>query len=410
MTVIQIAGVVIVAVVLLQAIVALLLSARRRAIAIERERIELERFRETSQEILGRVRSERERLESSWNGPRKFVVSSVVEEAKDVRSFYLRPYDGKPIAPYQPGQHVTLRVRIPGVERPVIRCYTLSSVPGDEEYRVSIKRTVRKDGSTPGLVSGHMHQSVSTGSILDVMAPSGEFFLDESGTRPVALIAGGIGITPMISMAETICRSAPGRTVWLFYGARNREGLAMGSRLRELARDNDNLHLVVVLSSPEDGLVAPDDYDETGHISIDLIRRYLGMTNYEFYVCGPPPMMTSVVGGLRDWGVPEENVRFEAFGPASVARPSDEKPVDVEVVFDRTGRTESWKGSGSLLDLAIASGIPVEFGCGAGSCGTCLTAVKEGSVKNVIEPGFIPERGSCLTCVSVPETRVVLDA
>lgn len=409
----QIAGVAVIGGAVVQMTLLLLSSFRRRAVEAERRGLELELFRERSRVWLEIAKSEQDRARLSWSGARKFVVARRVEEAENVVSFYLVPHDRNPIPPFRPGQHLTFRVRIPGQPKPVTRCYSLSDAPGAEHYRVTVKKLVPEAGSPGeyGLVSAYFHDSVHEGDILDVLAPSGHFHLDEESERPVVLIGAGVGITPLASMAASICSNSPHRQVWLFYGVRNRRQHIMRDQLDELVRVHDNLRVITLYSAPDSESVEGEDYVERGHVTVGLLRRHLPSNNFEFYVCGPPAMMQSIVPALEEWGVPDSEIRFEAFGPASVARRSDAVAGEtVEVVFARSGKTVQWAGNGSLLDLATSNDVVLDSGCCAGSCGTCITAIKEGDVRYIIEPGAPTEKGSCLTCVAVPNGRLVLDA
>lgn len=410
----QIAGVTLIGGAILQMALLLVASIRRRAIEEERNRLDLELFRERSRVWLEVAKSEQERARLSWSGARKFVVKRKVDEAENVASFYLEPHDGNPLPPFQPGQHLTFRLRIPGQPRQVTRCYSLSDVPGRNHYRVTVKKLERSSEAgtgSPGLVSGYFHDVVSEGDILDVLAPSGHFHLESESERAVVLIGAGVGITPLASIAGTICSKSTHRPVWLFYGVRNRTQHILKDELEELTKVHDSFRIVTVYSAPEDELALGTDFDETGHVTIDLVRRHLPSNNFEFYVCGPAEMMRSIVSGLEEWGIPKSDIHFEAFGPASVERRSEERRDQrVEVVFARSGKTLEWKGKGSILDLAKENGVPLDSGCCAGSCGTCVTAIQEGSVRYIIEPGASAEQGSCLACVAVPKGRLVLDA
>jgi len=146
----------------------------------------------------------------------------------------------------------------------------------------------------------------------------------------------------------------------------------------------------------------------------------LPSNNFDFYICGPPPMMESLVRDLGAWGVPEDNVHFEAFGPASVARkappataPGTEAATvsGISVEFARSGKTLEWSASdGSLLEFAEAQGIAMDSGCRAGSCGTCKTAVRTGQVDYLDEPSAPMESGSCLPCIAIPKSPISIDA
>ena len=128
-------------------------------------------------------------------------------------------------------------------------------------------------------------------------------------------------------------------------------------------------------------------------------------------------MVASLTTDLREWGVPDADVHLETSGPASVKKKApapenaDAAPMGQVVTFARSSKNVTWDGShDSILELAEANGIELDFGCRAGSCGTCITAVKTGEVGYVEEPGSIPELGSCLACIAVPKTDLALDA
>jgi hypothetical protein len=158
------------------------------------------------------------------------------------------------------------------------------------------------------------------------------------------------------------------------------------------------------------------DYHHAERVGVALFKRLLPSNNYDFFICGPGAMMQSVTDGLKEWGVPDQNVFFEAFGPATVkktpkARATEFTGPTVEVVFSRSGKTVKWKAlHTSLLEFAEEQGVKIEAGCRAGNCGTCLVAIKSGEVEYVSEQGAAPEAGSCLTCICKPKTNLVLDA
>ncbi len=141
----------------------------------------------------------------------------------------------------------------------------------------------------------------------------------------------------------------------------------------------------------------------------------LPSNNYEYYMCGPPPFMTSITEGLAEWGVPDRDVHFEAFGPASAKKtappPAAAGAAEITVTFDKSGTSLTWSAdAGSLLDFAEDNDIQIDSGCRAGNCGTCVTAVKSGEVTYLHEPGEMPDAGTVLTCISVPKGDISLDA
>jgi ferredoxin-NADP reductase len=363
-----------------------------------------------------------DKSQAAWSGFRKFRIEGKVLEAEHCCSFYLAPHDGRPLPPYLPGQYLTFRLQVPGQPREITRCYSLSDSPDHSDYyRVTIKR-IPPPGNVPdappGLVSSHFHDRLQVGDIVDAKAPSGHFHLDVNSRTPVVLVGGGIGVTPALAMLNYLV-SAPGkREVWFFYGVRNGREHILKDYLREIAAQNDNVHLVACYSDPLPDEMAGEDYNFSERVSVDLFKRVLEVNNFDFYICGPPPMMESLTKGLSEWGVPDERIHFEAFGPASVKKVAKAEPAQaaqasgVEVNFVRSNKTVPWaNATGSLLELAEAHGIRIDSGCRAGSCGTCVTAVRDGQVDYPSgKPDFDIEKGSCLACVAVPRSALSLDA
>ena len=369
---------------------------------------------------------------AAWVGYRSFHVERKVPEdaAAQVCSFYLVPEDGKPLATFLPGQFLTFQLDMPsptGGTLALIRCYSLSDAPQASRYRISVKRAIAPVGSqfSPGLSSNYLHDHVEVGSQLQVRAPAGHFHIDRSDA-PVVLIAGGIGITPMLSMLNWCLTEQPGRELWLFYGVRNRAELVMQTQLQALAAQHVNFHLHLCLSDPQAGDLAAHRsgpvHTHRSRVAVALLRRLLPLKPYHFYICGPTPMLQSLVPALEDWGVPEGRIHFEAFGPASIPRSNPastalatshggDKNNTVMVRFARSGKQSAWApGKGSLLAFAESLGIAVNSGCRAGCCGTCQTSIRAGEVVYTQAPDFDPEPGTCLLCVCTPKTAVTLEA
>jgi hypothetical protein len=373
--------------------------------------------------IADRRRIEREKSDLSWNGFRKFEISNKVMEAAGTCSFYLAPHDGKSLPPFEPGQFLTFNLNIPGQAKSVVRCYSLSDSPNHpESYRVTIKRVPPprdRPELPPGLSSNFFLDQLNVGDIVDVKAPSGHFFLDMSSHKPIVLIGGGVGLTPVLSMLNAVVESGSQRETHFFYGVVCGADHAFKEHLQKIARENENIHLHVCYSHPTDDDVEGEDYQHGERVSVDLFRRLLASNNYEFYLCGPPPMMNALVEGLEAWKVPEKYVHFEAFGPASVKKKLDgaiqEAASDgpaLNVKFARSDKSVSWNPeAGSILELAEANGVVnISASCRTGNCGSCITAIKEGEVEYLNPPGSPAEDGSCYTCISVPKSDLVIDA
>jgi hypothetical protein len=266
------------------------------------------------------------------------------------------------------------------------------------------------------LASSFFCDRVHEGDILDVKAPGGHFALDLEHEKPVVFIAGGVGVTPMLSMVNAVAETGSKREVWFFYGVRNRSEYIQMDHLMKLTAKHENIRLHVCVSDPAETGAAEDPNLHKERVSVDLLKRLLPSSNYDFFICGPPGMMKSLTDGLKEWGVPRENVLFEAFGPASLKAPAakaetETKVAEVEVEFSRTGKRCRWKPEfASLLDLAEANGVQIDAGCRAGNCGTCMVAIKSGKVEYVMQQGAVPEDNSCLTCIAKPKESLVLDA
>ncbi len=347
----------------------------------------------------------------AWEGWREFRVARRAYEdiAGQVCSFYLAPLDGKPLPAFLPGQFLTFRLDVAepacGGSKSIVRCYSLSDRACPEHYRISIKRV------PAGLASNHCHDHVREDAILAVKAPSGHFHLDVNGDGPVVLVAGGIGITPIFSMLSAALAARPEREIQLFYGVRDGSEMVMRARLDELAQRHANLRLHVCFSRPGPDDVQGRDYRHQGRVDIDRLRLELKIKPYQFYVCGPAPMMETLVPALADWGVAAARIHYEAFGPAMVTRraPEPEAGSALAVTFSRSGRRLDWQ-AGSLLELAEAGGVKVESGCRSGCCGACQTSIESGEVAYEQLPEFDVVPGSCLLCLAKPRTDLVLAA
>ena len=140
----------------------------------------------------------RMQADAARNQWRPFRVAKIRDESSVIRSFYLEPADGMAQASFQAGQFLTVRATPKDAQKPQTRTYTLSSAPGDDMYRISVKR---EEG---GAMSTHLHDSVQVGDLLETKAPKGAFYLDANERRPAVLIAAGVGITPIMSMARHV--------------------------------------------------------------------------------------------------------------------------------------------------------------------------------------------------------------
>ena len=356
----------------------------------------------------------------AWDGWREFrVVRREYEDrAHSLCSFHLEPVDGAPLPPSVPGQFLTVLVPV-SAARTLTRCYSLSGGPNASSYRISVKRVLPPAGRPelpPGACSNHLHDRLHVGDVVRAKAPSGRFVVDPDSSVPTVLIAGGIGITPLLSMLRGALAAQANRRVHLFYGARRGAEHGFKSELGALARLHPSFHLKVVYSQPDPDDVLGDDFQHAGHVDVDLLRRTLPAGRHRFYVCGPPPMMASLIPALLEWGVLPEDIRHEAFGAGSVRSNPTASRVEmpspsVEVVFRKSGRTLTWSGEdANLLDLAQRHDLDVEWGCRSGSCGSCEVRVIAGTVRYAQKPDHEVAPGNCLLCVGCPVGPLELEA
>jgi uncharacterized protein len=400
--------------------VVLLVAGGTRRLAGDRRRRDAEA--QILSEKLDTARSElrqKQKLVSPWSGTRKFRLERRVLECADICSFYLQAHDKKPLPHFRPGQYLTFELEMPGRQKQIIRCYSLSDRPRSEYYRVTIKRIgspLENPSVAPGIASNLFHDRLKEGDIVDVRAPSGHFCLDANEQLPLVLIGGGVGITPLLSMLNEIVETGSKRETWFFFGVRNSDEHAFKEHVERLARGHNNIRLHVCYSRPGEQDVLGKDYHHCGRVSIDLLKKLLPSNNYDFYICGPGAMMENLAIGLKEWNVPPHKIHSEAFGPASLKKTASvtehQQPgIEIAVHFSRSGQKLPWKGHlESLLDLAETANIVIDSGCRAGNCGTCKVSIKSGRVKYLKDPGCDVEAGACLTCCSVPETEIVLDA
>ena len=351
-----------------------------------------------------------------WNGLRKFLVDRKVSESHDTISFYLKPHDSKALPLFHAGQFLTFRLHAPGEERAVVRCYSLSSGPDSETYRITVKKVQN------GVASQFLHDCVKVGDLLDVMAPRGDFCIEPSHSRPTVLLAGGVGITPLLSMAYSLTSFGSVAETWLLYSVRAAQDFLLTDELQALTEDHQNLHVRVGTSGPQSDTGA---CDFQGRISVDYLKQILPSNNYDFYICGPASMMKSLVTDLRKWGVPPASIHTEAFGASSVqvvsAAMKNGTEVDgpdsrnaatgITVNFVKSAKSGTWMGgTPNLLSYAESLDISIDAGCRAGSCGSCVTAIRSGCVKYLETPGYSCDDNTCLPCVAVPDGQLELDA
>ncbi len=248
-----------------------------------------------------------------WYGWRRFKVVDAVAESSVIRSLYLEPVDGGPILSFRSGQYLTLNLSVPG-HGPLLRHYSLSDAPNGRSYRISVKHEAAPEAGLPdGLGSSFLHRQLSVGDIVEVAPPAGSFTAPHS-LSPLFLLAGGVGITPMLSVVETELANGSDRPLHLFHAVRDRAHQAFGRRLRDLTGTHDNLSVSIFYEQLSEDDQAGRNHDCVGRLDPAAIAALPQAATADFMVCGPKGFMTSIIRGLRAAGVPADRIRYEFFG------------------------------------------------------------------------------------------------
>ncbi|XXM70689.1 NO-inducible flavohemoprotein [Lysinibacillus sphaericus] len=262
---------------------------------------------------------EAESREAGFRDFKPFVVAKKVKESDVITSFYLKPQDGEKVPSYNPGQYISVRVTIPGQKNTHIRQYSLSSAYNEEYFRISVKKEA--EAAPNGIVSVFLHEKVQEGSVVEVSAPAGDFFLNQENKEgKVALISGGVGITPMMSMLETIAEATPERPAAFIHASKNEGVQAFRNDIDGLMDKLENGKACYILENPADVSFC----HFSGYVNKEILSSYVD-SGTECYVCGPAPFMKAVIMTLKEIGLPEDKINFEFFGPAMDLSTVDEK-------------------------------------------------------------------------------------
>ncbi|WP_046158700.1 2Fe-2S iron-sulfur cluster-binding protein [Chromobacterium vaccinii] len=323
-------------------------------------------------------------------------VSRVEDESDSVRSIYLAPADGSPPPAFLPGQHLSLKVA--GVDGVRLRNYTLSRTGG---YRISVKRQ--------GKASARLHQ-LAPGDIVEALPPRGDFTLAHAD-RPIAMLAGGIGITPLLAMLHQLSENpAAMPPTLLVYATRAVAERAFDAELATLrARSAGRLRIVTAASQPETGRRLGVDYQHAGRVDIKLLLQSGADLAGDFYLCGPAGFMQALYDQLTAAGVEDNRIHAEAFGPAGLQRSGHAAqalppPADgaVPVRFSASAVNAEWQPGQSLLELAESCGLNPDFSCRGGTCGSCRAALLAGQATYLQPPDYPTRPGEILLCCAYP--------
>jgi ring-1,2-phenylacetyl-CoA epoxidase subunit PaaE len=337
-------------------------------------------------------------------------VAEIVPETAEANSIRFEvPPELRDKFAFKAGQHLTLRAMLGGEE--VRRNYSLCTAPDDQDWMVTVKRIAR------GIFSNWVGDQLKPGDMLDVMPPHGSFTTDFDASKPRHLvgIAGGSGITPVMSLIKSTLKYEPGSRFTLLYGNRDSNSVIFLEALAALKDKHlGRLEIYHFLDAEEQDIELFNGMLDRARCEEAIEHLVPDAAEVDgWFICGPGPMMDAAEGVLLDRNIPKERIHIERFTadrpPEAVAREIEQlqfqaEGVTVSVTLD--GRTRKVPFTqGNILDSARASGFPAPFACKAGVCATCRAKLTSGKVEMAARYGLTDEEvaaGYVLTCQSVP--------
>jgi ferredoxin-NADP reductase len=354
-----------------------------------------------------------------WKG--KLKVCAIFRETPSVKTFRLRDPEGGSIPfTFLPGQFLTYSAQIDG--KTVRRSYTIASSAAQTAY---VETTIKREDG--GVFSDYMHDKIKEGDLLDVMAPSGAFTFSGKEADSVVLIGGGVGITPLMAAIRYLFDIAWPGQVHLVYGAQTTEQFIFRDELEYLQRRMNNLHVAATMARA----AGTSWMGSEGQITADFLTRAVpDLARRRVHLCGPPGMMQAIKKTLGELGVPSEQIKTEAFGPALGAVPPPGRtvtestksenggaaaigPATASVRFARSGKVAPLPPDKSVLEVAESVGVPIDYSCRAGICGICKTHLLEGSVTMEVQDALTEEdraKGMILACQAKSIGNLVVEA
>jgi|1186.fasta_scaffold40109_2 ring-1,2-phenylacetyl-CoA epoxidase subunit PaaE len=337
-------------------------------------------------------------------------VAQVVRETADASSIRFEiPAELRERFAFKPGQHLTLRATIRGEE--VRRNYSLCTAPDENDWMVTVKRI------GGGLFSNWAGDRLKPGDTIDVMAPHGSFTTDFNPSRKRHLvgIAGGSGITPVMSLIKSTLRYEPDSRFTLLYGNRDSSSVIFLETLAGLKDKHlGRFEIYHFLDHEEQDIDLFNGMLDRARCEEAIAHLVPDAANVDgWFICGPGPMMDAAEGALLDRNIARERIHIERFTadrpPEAVTREMEQLQTQAEgvtVAVTLDGRTRRVPfTAGNILDSARSSGLPAPFACKAGVCATCRAKVTKGKVEMAARYGLTDEEvaaGYVLTCQSVP--------
>lgn len=352
----------------------------------------------------------------AWAG--QLRVAKIFEETPEVRTFRLVLPDAARIPfEHQPGQFLTLTLPIDG--RKVRRCYTISSSPTRQGY---CELTVKREAN--GLASRYLHEQVREGDLLDVTAPAGKFTFTGKESPEIVMIAGGVGITPLMAKIRYLTDLGWAGPIRLIFSIKTAEDYIFRNELEALQERFSNLRVTVTATRETD----PTWEGERERISPALLQRAApNLTASRVHLCGPTEMTEPVIEMLRQLGIPNDQIKVESFASPSrkqnsaAASEPTSAPAGMDVAsseeatleFGRSGKSIRKLNGQTILDLAEANDVEIPYECRAGVCGQCKVQLVRGKVTMDSEDALSAEersQGLILCCQARCLDEVLIDA
>ena len=344
----------------------------------------------------------------SWVG--KLRVARIFQETAQVKTFRLAPVDGIGALPFEfePGQFLTLSV--PSDGKQVKRSYSIASSPCCHGW---CDLTVKHESG--GIVSGHLHEHVREGDLLDASGPYGRFTFRGVESDSVVLLGGGVGITPLMSSIRYLTDQSWNGRIDLIYACKDLKNVIFGDELNQLARRHPNLHVTLVLSDESsEAWTGP-----RGFITAELLGQIPEIRSRRIHLCGPPVMMDAVRSELGTLGIDPVSIHSELFlsppkpAPPEPGGPTGDTATAVTCSFARSGKSTPLAVGQTVLEAAEEIGVPIEYACRQGYCGICKVKLLSGEVNMAVDDSLTPldrSSGMILACQAKASVDISVDA
>ena len=358
-------------------------------------------------------------LTANWRGYLR--VGSIVVETPTTKTFRLLPSSGDRFLPFTfvPGQFLNVAFWIGGAR--MNRSYSISSSPRQREY---VELTVRREPR--GAVSRHIVDLLEVGDRIEAGGPVGKFTFTGTEADSIVLIAGGVGVTPMVSITRYLTERSWGGEIFFVFVCRTPADYMFANVIAELQRVNPKLHVAITMSRP----AGTNWKGLQGHITKELLTQLVpDLASRRIHLCGPPAMMAGAKAILAELGVAPDHIKTEAFGavkPIPAAAGISLKPTAPAtgplVTFSKNNKSAKIREDlqtgdsppkQTILELSEELAIGIEFSCRVGTCGVCKVKMTSGEVEMAVQDALEADdkaNGIILACQAKPKGEVTVEA